>query len=665
MKLRKLLLLFIIQPFILFAQSQEVDSLLSIIKSEKNDTTKARVFNAIHNKLIRADDRAGIFYNKMALNHVTRMKWEKGRGVFYGNIGECFSNLGLYDSALYYFRMAEKSNLLAKEYNNLISNTINMSVAAQNIKADYVKAAELLFKALELSEKYQIPNHKPILYANIASLYLIQSNYQKCILYASEGIAASRKLGDSNTEAILYKTLSKTYYQLRDYQKASDNLEHAIGLFNEQENSLELADCYSTMALLQLNNYQRIIELRKKAMHLFNEGNSSHPNALTNKGNLGVALLDAVRYDTFKNKTLSNQEKKKYLSEASIFFQETINEADKIGNDDDKFYYTGCLAELQALNGNYKDAYLNFRLYQDYQDSTFSQAHKNEIAALENKRIVDSKNAEIRNKHASIKNRNYLLAALAAIALILSYLIYLISKQNKINKENNKTLQTLNQELENANLLKAKFLSIIAHDFRAPMARLISFLNIQKTMPGVLNEEERRKIDETIYSSTSALLTNMESLLVWSKSNLTGFVLTPTEFNLYDFFYEQKESFYASENIYIQVPKNQIVFIDKNILTIILQNLTQNALKNFDSFESAKILWQSKIQESDFVIYVKDNGPGFPDSMLSQLNKLKLDAAHNGYGWQIIQDLASLSNIKIVCYNDQGAVVELHLPKQN
>lgn len=110
------------------------------------------------------------------------------------------------------------------------------------------------------------------------------------------------------------------------------------------------------------------------------------------------------------------------------------------------------------------------------------------------------------------------------------------------------------------------------------------------------------------------------------------------------------------------MPENHVVFMDKNILTTIIQNITQNALKNFKASETACVLWQSKIQDSNCVFIIKDNGPGFPESMLGQLNKPTLDSAYNGYGWQIIQDLAGLSDIKIHCYNEHGAVVELHLP---
>jgi signal transduction histidine kinase len=51
---------------------------------------------------------------------------------------------------------------------------------------------------------------------------------------------------------------------------------------------------------------------------------------------------------------------------------------------------------------------------------------------------------------------------------------------NLIRKKTNTTLLHLNNELDEANKIKAKFFAIISHDLRSPIANLVSFLNLKK-----------------------------------------------------------------------------------------------------------------------------------------------------------------------------------------
>ena len=48
----------------------------------------------------------------------------------------------------------------------------------------------------------------------------------------------------------------------------------------------------------------------------------------------------------------------------------------------------------------------------------------------------------------------------------------------------------LNNQLDEANKVKAKFFGILSHDLRSPVANLIHFLHLQKNDPDLLGKEQ-------------------------------------------------------------------------------------------------------------------------------------------------------------------------------
>jgi signal transduction histidine kinase len=653
------LMVFLCSVYYSSAQNDYIDSLASSLSTIPNDTVKARTYIAIHNALIGYNDSLAIHYNREALQHVKKMNWKKGEAVFLGNIGENYSNQGIYDSAITYFTKAQYINQKIKEYYNLVGNLINKGTAEVNIKSNYNRATEYFFEALDIAEKQSVEKQKPVLYLNIAGVFLEQSNYQKCILYTSDGIRVSSQLGDSVFIAKFYITLSKCHYKLNDFAQAKSYAIKAIEIYTSAELQLELAEAYSSLALATASNMDSVIMLRRKAKELFELGYTSHPNALVNQGNLAVALFDIVRYDSLTSRKLSTKEKNQSIAEAKQLLNQTIKDANDIENYGESNYYTGILAELQAYLGDYKNAYLNFRLYQQYNDSVYSQEQKNKLAELESKRTIDAKNQEIQRKKNSLTWRNYVLVLLGFTAMILIFFIRTLSKRSKEREAFNQALVELNTELDKSNQMKSKFLSIISHDFRAPIARLISFLSIQKEMPDAMNEQEKKNVQENITKSATALLANMESILQWSKSNLTQFALAMQDINLLEFLSNCKERHILRSNISIECKSDITLLTDTNVLKIILDNLLLNSEKALKNHPHPEIKWIVSKDEEKISLTHKDNGPGFNEAFLTQNKSKNINLESSGYGWHIIHDMADLLQLQILVYNDQGAVVKM------
>ncbi|MBL7766745.1 MAG: GHKL domain-containing protein [Chitinophagaceae bacterium] len=641
-----------------FAQNAPLDSNLINIHRESNDSNKVKLYNKLHQSLLGYKDSESILYSKQGLYIAKQMKWEKGEAVMLANIAESFANLGFYDSSFKYYYKAIDINERISSYDNLISNYINLSSSAKNCKSDYLLATQFCFKALALSEKHNAPMHRSTIYNNLATLYLDQSNVNKSISYASKGLDESQLKGDSIGVAASCRILSKGLLLSNDLSKSSDYLKRALSIYQSNEMRLEKADCIASLALLIKNDFDSIIKLRLEAQALFELGNLTHPNAITNMGNLGIAYHDAVRYQDSSTKLLNSSQKSTYLKLSKEYLSKTIKLCHEIGNTSDASYFTGCLAELQATQGDFRNAYLNFRIFQSYQDSIYSQEYKNQLAEIEGKHTIDIKNAEIKNKEIALKNRNYLLLSLGATALSLLGILFALTKQSRDRKVHNETLSILNRQLEESNQIKLKFLSILSHDLRSPIARLVSFLNLQKELPEAINATDQKMIEDHIRTSATTLLSNMESLLLWSKSNSEQFKIVPERILLYPLLKEISKGLPNSILVNIDCSEQITVYTDRNILWVILSNLTSNVIKAIEKVHNPVITYTAVQVKTKTILTIADNGPGFSNSFLSS-NLNDINSSYHGYGWFIINDMAQIIQADLKCYNENGAVVEI------
>src|ERR1019366_3201030 len=84
-------------------------------------------------------------------------------------------------------------------------------------------------------------------------------------------------------------------------------------------------------------------------------------------------------------------------------------------------------------------------------------------------------------------------------------------------------LTKLNEQLEDANKLKAKFFAILTHDLRSPISSLVNFFQLQKRDANLLNEKQKAEQESKITKSALSLLVVMEDILLWSKGQMENF----------------------------------------------------------------------------------------------------------------------------------------------
>ena len=81
----------------------------------------------------------------------------------------------------------------------------------------------------------------------------------------------------------------------------------------------------------------------------------------------------------------------------------------------------------------------------------------------------------------------------------------------------------MNQELDEANKIKARFFSILNHDLRSPVSNLIHFLHLQKENPELIDEATALRMQTKVITGAENLLSSMEDILLWSKGQMENF----------------------------------------------------------------------------------------------------------------------------------------------
>lgn len=198
--------------------------------------------------------------------------------------------------------------------------------------------------------------------------------------------------------------------------------------------------------------------------------------------------------------------------------------------------------------------------------------------------------------------------------------------------------------------MKAKFFAILSHDLRSPVSNLISFLNLQKEAPDLLSPELAAAHQQRITTAAEGLLDTMESMLLWSKSQMENFRPQVKEVAVNELFEYLQKFFSGNTGVVFQFenPSHLHVVTDEDYLKVIMQNLTGNALKALKNVPNGHIRWEAREEKGQVILAITDNAGGVSEQQLSALYSETANVGgKSGLGLHLIRDLAKAISCKI------------------
>ncbi|MGB3947599.1 MAG: tetratricopeptide repeat protein, partial [Bacteroidia bacterium] len=172
---------------------------------------------------------------------------------------------------------------IANELNKLISKSYIQLGAFNNIQANYSQALDFNNKALEiwkLLEKDTILNtnnvvmeRKSLIMSNIGLTYSNLANYAKAMEYLFQALDLAEKVGDKSAIAGRLTHIGIVYHHQKEHTKALSYHLKALNISEEQKNNVQIATCLSNVgiAYCKLKDYSKAIEHHFKALEIDTE----------------------------------------------------------------------------------------------------------------------------------------------------------------------------------------------------------------------------------------------------------------------------------------------------------------------------------------------------------------------------------------------------------
>ena len=240
----------------------------------------------------------------------------------------------------------------------------------------------------------------------------------------------------------------------------------------------------------------------------------------------------------------------------------------------------------------------------------------------------------------------------------------LISKENELHR-------ALSTEKE-LNELKSRFVSTASHEFRTPLATILSSASIILKYNKEIEQENREKHVLKIKNAVTHLTGLLNDFLSLSKLEEGRVSLTPEELILNDILIESREDLSGilkkNQQIVFESDDNLPISTDKNILKNILFNIISNAIKY--SEKDIKIITESN--ENNYTISIIDQGIGIPEEDVKHLFTRFFRAKNvgniqgTGLGLNIVKRYCDLlhATINVSSIYSSGTTVIICIPKK-
>ena len=218
--------------------SNEVDSLLNIIKKSKSDTQIVSTYGRI-GVLCEIEDIPSFSNTTLQLIEKKKINSKHPDYKFYQTEkARAYNNLGYY----YYFKLNtiksidayQKAILILEEIesdDDLLASLYNNVSSQYMLIKNYRKPIEYLHRVIAIDKKNKSNEMLALDYNNLASAYYYIDKKDSCIWYGKIALELRKKIGDKVGETNVLYNLASNYYKWKEYKYASEYFNRAHNSF--------------------------------------------------------------------------------------------------------------------------------------------------------------------------------------------------------------------------------------------------------------------------------------------------------------------------------------------------------------------------------------------------------------------------------------------------
>jgi signal transduction histidine kinase/predicted negative regulator of RcsB-dependent stress response len=498
---------------------------------------------------------------------------------------------------------------------------------------------------------------------NIGWIYYRQGQWQKSFEFSKIAYDLAIQSDDRLQAARLMNNLGALYYEQQDHSMAVTQFKKGyelatqvddlytrvrslnnIGLSYTDANELDSALVYSRRAIA-LNKgsgspylasfAHRVIGDVFVAKGNYDSAQLVYQNSLQTAREQGVKSFEAGVLHRLGNAYLLD--KKHDQAEDVLLYSVKLSEENKFL--DELSTTHRYLAKLYGEKGNIPKAYFHQTKFLDLNDQLQDKANRDRLALLQNMFQSNLRESEFELLKAQNENQAYRLetsrryviffaitAALIGVLVVRMFFLNrnvrsfnadLLAQQRKI-EEQNLALENQSVQLKEINDTKNKLFSILGHDMRGPIAQVKSVVDM--FLAGHLEKEEFDELLHMLSKDIDSVNFTLNNTLKWSMSQMEGFYVNPSVFDLREVVDNSLRLLQPSFNekrlaIFNHMDPKVQVFADQDLIDVVVRNILNNAVK-FSNFEDSVTIFSE--DDEDWIYWcVQDQGVGMTEEQIN------------------------------------------------
>lgn len=499
-------------------------------------------------------------------------------------------------------------------------------------------AAKYLEQVVELVNGHFIkPADAAYAMQNLAHIYSDQKRYDTAISTYKSSLLMVEQIGDELQESRILCNIAQTQIKNGQLDEAKASLNQSLRIAIKKDSKSDIANIYNELGNVERAkaNYQQAIVFYQKSAELYKIIQNDNGLALCLR-KIGEAQVDMGNY-----------------SDAEKNINESIGIGIQIGNQ--YLLQYGYYAKYQMYNarGAHKNALAFYIKYVEVKDSIQSYSKNEKSIEAQIDLELDQKTTEIKLMEAEMEAlktkteldkerlaresmvRNFLLVLIVLGVIIVGILVIAFIQKRRharvleekiveINLVNNKLVRS-EKELKETIQSKDKLFSIVAHDLRSPFTALVGLTEIMANQSDQCSKAEMADFSKLVNNSAENVLSLIDNLLHWSRSQTGRIVLNPMNLSFLDIVNSviptaQMAAAAKKIELLVQVEPQLSIWADSDTIIAVIRNLVSNAIKFTPENGSIKIV-ANKLN-NNVVIKIIDNGVGISKANLEKLFKV-------------------------------------------
>lgn len=631
------------------------------------------------------------------------------------------------DSTIWYASKAYKLGVDLKLKKEL-GRSLNYIGIANNYKGERIKAYDYFDQALSVANQQMDSAQIAHANNNIGRLFFEQGVLSKSYKYYITALDIFNATHDLSGIAYTYQSLANLYKAQNDFEKSDDNLKKAyqirkrlgnkrdimaaamyLGTLYQAENKIAESSNYFMMADslgMEIHDEINIADVKiRLAENYLKEGDLVQAQTVGNAGYEVISRMDNQRLLPNANLLMGQIAlAKKDLANAKKYFERSLRVSTEINDATGQMnaYY-----QLAAVAGRQGQKQLEVDMLNHYlvlNDSIKDLEVARQVERFQFQIEIENKDKEndllkidqARKDAVIAKQRiqNIGLLVITLLVSIISFVIWRYGRKNKIINEqlaltneeitrqreeialSNDQLYKHNQQLSELNHEKDTLMSIVAHDLRSPVNRILGLAHLME-LTGGLPETQREYLGmiKKATKSGSDLITDLLDVNSLAERDIP---LRISKVNLNELIIE-RIGLVASEAEIKKIEMESACnlsgefYSEGNYIARIMDNLLSNAIKFSGS--PSRITIHGVVENGWAVISIRDQGPGFTDEdkqfLFQRFKKLTArptgGESSNGLGLAIVKILVDrlLGEIKLNSKIGAGAEFIIRIPSAN